>query len=463
MATVLEDRWYRAYWDLKSWQATAQAFGHCGETLVDIVFHHPSRFDNRLRLVRATAAYHSLPFSCPDSFIAEGRRLAKLVTEAVAAGHPKENVYQAAISVIPTWGCGNNHLSGERLFRGESNAGWSTKQFLQSIFRHNPDTEEMRRRKERIDIAAQLFRKRFPDRADSDHEVLAILQHYVLPTWLIDVTTSVYISLFFASGHDNGVGVVYTFSIRELEEYHKMAPELVPPIRFIKPRFVPRIDRQYGLFLDGGHGWFTRHLVREVLQFKQQPGMQFEDPMLGVTNAHLFQIDDDLAKSAHDIQTSLNTIESPKLHAEANGRRTTDLLGASEVDLRTIANAAPKLDVSAPEVPKWPPSEEDLQKWAQRLLQDNQVGDETRRLRAANALAKSFCLLCVDTECASSITSPFTFAQAVQQITFEMERATACVRNLFSFYLSRASTDCDREVVRRAEAHFRQLLGTDKL
>jgi hypothetical protein len=458
------DRWYQAYWALRSWLATAHGLGYPGAALIDGVLLDPARFEVSLSRFSHAAAKLTPPFTYPAPFVEEGRRLAALVKEAVEAEEPKENVYQAAVAVMPRWGWSGNHLHDTMLFRGESNSEWSARQFLQSIYRGKPDTEELKRRQRRLEIAAHLFREQFPSRADSDLEVLAILQHYALPTWLLDVTTSVYVALLFASGADSGQGVVYAFSINELYRHHEVAPELVPPIRLIKPRFVPRIDRQYGLFRDGGHGWSIRHLVLRQLRFRQWPGMRFEDPTLGVTEAYLLPTDGEVGRVTSELPSSLATIESPEPDPKLAESTIGSLVARADAALRSSAASAPPLDAGTAAFPAWPPDEESLRRCAERLLLRYGVTDTDRRRRVAEAAARFHRFVCEDPECGFFIGSLHAFIDAVWWTACELKKADRVPIDEFrGSYKHRVDTAADRAVLRRAVERLRQSTGTAEL
>ena len=451
---VRNDRWFKTYWALRSWQATALGLGNPASGLAATVLENPPGFDQMLQGLTAVCEKCDPPFNFPLDFVAEGRRLAGEVQIAINAPHPKENVYQAAICAMRQWGWNGNHLHDHLLFRGESDSTWSTRRFATSIYRRNPDQTELKKRRRKIDLAAHWYRKRFPDRKDTDLELLAIFQHYGIWTWLLDVSTSVYAALFFASGHEEKIGVVFVYSIKELQEHHALAPELVPPIRLIKPRFVPRIDRQYGLFLEGGHGWSTRHLVLNQLQFKQVPGMQFEDPGLGITTKRLLASEGDWGWFEAELPRMFATVEQDRKRDAGKGV-ISDLFAKYEADLKQDVHDARVLDLGEIKSPAWPPELEQLTPCAERCMSSHPQIIEDRRKAAAKALARYHQLLCADDTCSFFIGSLHAYIDAARSMAYELVKANPTdISVLASSYNGRADTAEDRVLLQTALKQF---------
>lgn len=427
---IRADEWFRAYWDIRSWLARAEGFGYVGAGLSQALFDGPAAFDRTLKGLSDTAIMFDPPFSYPSDFTAEGRRLSALAHDAICADEPKSNVYQAAICVMSDWGWNGNHMHDRLLFRGERNAEWSVRRFDSSIHRGAPDPSEFARRRRKLDIAAYWFRKKFPNRNDSDLEVLAILQHYIQSTWLLDLTTSPYVALFFASRGDGGRGVVYAYSLDEFDYFHRVDPELVGPVLQVKPRFVPRIDRQYGAFVDGGLGWTTRAVVLHELSFRQSPDFRFEDAGLGVTERRLLANEGDW-RWFDDLPSQFASVEHVPETGE-NDDALSRLFIDTARDLRQDAENAPKLVLRECEQSTWPPPVDRLINFAERYLARRSEINEKRRSIAARAIAQFHHLLCDDPDCGYFIRSFNAFVAAIDSLTHKLASdSPVCVRLLF--------------------------------
>jgi hypothetical protein len=406
----VQDPWFQTYWDLRAWLARASSLGNTGLHLADELLTG-SDFESAVEGCRGSAGAMKPPLAIPREFTDRGARFVERIAASKKAFPTMENVYQAAIYAMTRWGWNGNHFHDDVVFRGESSTKWSEKQFAASIYRSDPDERTLAERIRKLEVAAHWFRRKFRDRNDETIEIVAILQHYALPTWLLDVTTSIYAALYFASGEPDGTGVVYTYSTEEMKRYRVIAPELVPPVRQIKPQFVPRIDRQYGAFLDGGHGWSVRHLVFGELTFTQVPGMQFEDPGLGITKARLLANEGDWRWFENELQSSFNSVENPSTP-------TPGLLDFSEYQaaLKKEYDSAPPLGVGPESVPEWPPALAALTACAARILAERSELDANRRRGAADAIAQYHRSLCADPRCSYFISSLHGYVEAVERL-----------------------------------------------
>lgn len=437
--TLLQDRWVKTYWDLRIWTTIAFSFGNTGEALAKKLLLQTG-FDAGVAENSKIISSLDPPLTIPDAFIEEGYRLQQEVNVTVSRYPKFENVYQAAVYAMTNWGWNGNHQHDAKLFRGESNIEWSEKQFTASIYRNTPDDIELAARVRKLDVAAHWFRKRYPKRQDTDLEVIAILQHYALPTWLIDLSTSIYVALYFASGEPTGTGVVYVYSKKEIDALWELAPELVPSVRQIKPQFVPRINRQYGVFLNGGHGWSIRHLVFGQISFGQVSGMRFEDPGLGITEHRLLGNDRDWKWFDDRLWSNFASVESPCIPVQG-------LLDVSEYEneRKREFEHAPVLQMDSVRLPVWPPPLEDLNAYAFRVLGKASNIEEGRRVKASSIIARYHRILCADPSCSFSVRSLHGYIQAIEELRARLNESVQYdLRSLWLAYAGRARSEEER-------------------
>lgn len=92
-------------------------------------------------------------------------------------------------------------LPNSYVFRGQSNASWALESSLERLLKDSWTPEEVRKYE---DYSLQIFQPKFHlfdtenQRPDSKFAWLSIMQHYGVPTRLIDFTQSPIIALFFA-------------------------------------------------------------------------------------------------------------------------------------------------------------------------------------------------------------------------------------------------------------------------
>ena len=177
-----------------------------------------------------------------------------------------------------------------RVFRGQTRREWHLEP---SIARGTEISvpEELSRLEALIDA---LRAEKFPDYQDI--HLIAIAQHYAdvanVKTWLLDVTLDPFIGLFFAScNNTGGVGALYRFSTSEIASMTGEPKSLLGTLTVVHVPAVPRLDRQRGLFLIGGHPQAVEQLVPEAILFHQTPGRVFEDPDRGITKENLLAAD----------------------------------------------------------------------------------------------------------------------------------------------------------------------------
>src|SRR5205823_1301233 len=113
---------------------------------------------------------------------------------------------------------------------------------------HRTTARQFRTRVLRVRSAVGSFRN--SGFARPDLEILAIVQHYKkelgVPTWLLDVTTSPYIGLFFASdgGEETEIGAIDYIERTEWMSFGGERSDAVGTIRYISPHGIPRIENQ---------------------------------------------------------------------------------------------------------------------------------------------------------------------------------------------------------------------------
>jgi len=214
---------------------------------------------------------------------------------------PAESVYQTAIQIRKRQLEDELDRHGERrwFYRGQRNVRWPTYPTLLRGLR--PTRTGERRLVERVDLARRAVAAlRQCDLGSTDFEALAIAQHYAdtlnTSTWLLDVTTSPYVALFFASDHGTRrhVGVVDYIERTEWLGFSGDGENTLGAIRYVTPHGIPRITNQAAFFLELPHAELYRQLSMRRYYFRQQPGVVFEDPTLDppVTRSLMYPVDD---------------------------------------------------------------------------------------------------------------------------------------------------------------------------
>ncbi len=213
---------------------------------------------------------------------------------------PFEDAYQAALHMllIPSE---FEETKGQRLFRGQRCRQWS---ITPSLFRGAPSEAELARRKDRLVSFVDYLKRQYHDRYHA-HELHAIAQHYISGTWLIDLTWSPWVALFFASlpgktpcdpNASGDIGALYWFKVSEWQHLSADGTNALGAITYIEPKNVPRIAAQQAVFLVGSHHDLIMQYMPFTLTFHQHSGVIFEDPSQGVTNDLLFPKEDELLK-----------------------------------------------------------------------------------------------------------------------------------------------------------------------
>lgn len=135
-----------------------------------------------------------------------------------------------------------------------------------------------------------------------EFEALAIAQHYskelgVRP-WLLDVTLSPYVALFFATdgGQDGDVGVMDYIERTEWMLFSEGAPDRVGRIRYVSPEGIPRVENQAAFFIEAPHPELYDQMAIRRYYFRQHSGVVFEDTSLDppVSRDRIYPKDDPL-------------------------------------------------------------------------------------------------------------------------------------------------------------------------
>jgi len=187
------------------------------------------------------------------------------------------------------------------------------------------------------DFLARVSRVRGAVRALQDaglgkqeFEALAIAQHYskelgVRP-WLLDVTLSPYVALFFATdgGQDGDVGVIDYIERTEWMLFSEGAPDSVGRIRYVSPEGILRVENQAAFFIEAPHPELYDQMKMNRYYFRQNSGVVFEDASLDppVSRDRVYPKDDPIlgklptgweAKSSVPLpwEPQLHTLKSP--------------------------------------------------------------------------------------------------------------------------------------------------------
>lgn len=232
--------------------------------------------------------------------------------ERLLADEPFENVYHAAIGMLAWADFFRQTPDFSHAYRGQRKE-WP---ILPSLYRGKAavDRAEYELRLEALRRAVLRLRQQF-DGVYSTEELVAICQHYGVPTWLIDVSTDPWVALYFASfgGESGDVGIVYLFDDMGWKDLDPNGTGHIG--RFWKTVIngVPRIEAQRGFFISGAHPEIFEGFVPFRVRFFQYPGLIFEDNNLSVTKALLLPERD----SIPDILTSRQEVGNDRLSVPA--------------------------------------------------------------------------------------------------------------------------------------------------
>jgi hypothetical protein len=200
-----------------------------------------------------------------------------------------------------------------RIYRGQFDANWPLETSL--LRRKNDgsplDLEELHRRLS----LSHLFLARLREKQEelfgarlTEHDLLAVAQHFGFPTSLMDFTYSFRTAAFFATldagkmgEGDTRIGVIYALDYEpELGreslsgdpgdaiglDIHELAGVYEGSVERIEPQIPSeddRIGRQQGLFVRGFSARDLRKVRLSAYYFRQIPGLVFEDERNGVS------------------------------------------------------------------------------------------------------------------------------------------------------------------------------------
>ena len=218
--------------------------------------------------------------------------------------HPHDSVYQTAL-VVARIGLAdetNRHGEPRWFYRGQSKDSYITQP---KIFRGLSEEDPVGELNPRVNSVARAVTALERAGLGADELTrIAIAQHYSaelgLATWLLDVTLSPWVALWFASAHSSSDSVDGDIGMLEYVEraeyiFFGHGDRAVPgAIREVSPAGVPRIGRQAAFFIEAPNPDLWRHLSNRKLWFRQRQDVTFTDPdvMPAATRADLFPTTD---------------------------------------------------------------------------------------------------------------------------------------------------------------------------
>jgi len=128
-------------------------------------------------------------------------------------------------------------------------------------------------------LAAEIVRAGI---AENGFEATAIVQHYSselgVSTWLLDVTASPWVALFFAShgGRTGDIGTLEYIERTEWTLFSNDGQSALGAILVASPKSAPRIHNQQAFFLQAPHPKLLHELVNRRLYFRQKEDVVFE-------------------------------------------------------------------------------------------------------------------------------------------------------------------------------------------
>jgi hypothetical protein len=200
-----------------------------------------------------------------------------------SADTPAESVYQTAIQVRLQRLDGAVNRNGESrwFYRGQRNHRWDTvPKLMRNVWDDARCEALLEERVQRVrSIVARMMRAGL---AKDDFEATAIAQHYSselgIGTWLLDVTASPWIALFFASdgGESGEIGNLEYIELTEWMLFGNRGESALGSIRVAAPASVLRIRNQQAFFLQAPHPDLFKELSVRKLYFRQQHSVLFE-------------------------------------------------------------------------------------------------------------------------------------------------------------------------------------------
>lgn len=201
-----------------------------------------------------------------------------------SAHTPAESVYQTAIQVrlLRLDDALNRDDAARWFYRGQRDHRWQTVPKIMRTLRDEAGSSDdvLEQRLQRVrHIVACIMREEL---AKDDFEATAIVQHYSaelgVSTWLLDVTASPWIALFFASD-DGRAGEIGTLEYIERTEwmlFSNRGESVLGTLRMTSPNSALRISNQQAFFLQAPHPEIFKDLSNRKLYFQQREGVVFE-------------------------------------------------------------------------------------------------------------------------------------------------------------------------------------------
>jgi FRG domain len=202
-----------------------------------------------------------------------------------SADTPAESVYQTAIQVrLQRLDDANNRDGDARWFyRGQRDHRWDA---VPKIFRDIRDDTELTydvQLGKRLQVVRSIVgRIMQAGLAEDEFEATAIAQHYSselgVQTWLLDVTASPWIALFFASdgGKTGEIGILEYIELTEWMLFSNRGESALGKLRVTSTKSILRINNQQAFFLQAPHPQLLKDLVNRRLYFLQEHNVVFE-------------------------------------------------------------------------------------------------------------------------------------------------------------------------------------------
>jgi hypothetical protein len=196
---------------------------------------------------------------------------------------PAQSVYQTAIQVRLQRLEEYRDIKGDQkyFYRGQRHVDWSTTPKILRDLRELDDRSsqlESRLERARAIVVTLVSQGLAPDELTA----LAILQHYSnelkCSTWLLDVSESPWVALFFASdgGRDRDIGTLEYISRSEWQHFSGRGTSRLGSLRQVSPDGILRIQNQRAFFIEAPHSDLYADLSAYTFYFRQQAGVVFE-------------------------------------------------------------------------------------------------------------------------------------------------------------------------------------------
>lgn len=238
----------------------------------------------------ALEQWRNTGWELPDkNLIARMESVCESIATAQDTPEPYEDVYQAALRMLPQWYWLPTRKNRSAFFRGQVHT-WPVEPSILRFLPSDPGLrdQELRQRAEQVEVFVQALKEAHADRF-TDNQYVAIAQHYGVRTWLLDCTWNPWVALFFASwnGQDNQIGTVLEYRTGEFRSLGSRR-SLFGRVRIIHARGIPRVKWQQGIFIEGSHPDVLAQYSPYRTSFNQHKALVFEDPGNGISEQHLF-------------------------------------------------------------------------------------------------------------------------------------------------------------------------------